>query len=49
MADYRYPQTILDEDADYLLVNVVDYQPPGLGSGGNSFADFFDQLWRRFR
>lgn len=42
MADFRYPLTVIDDDADYLLVNVVDYQPPGLGSGGGGFADFFD-------
>lgn len=42
MSDYRYPITMLDGDADYLLINVLEYCPPGTGGAGQDFSNFFN-------
>ena len=32
--NYRYPNTQLEQDSDFLEIKVVEYKPPGMGSGG---------------
>ena len=31
--NYRYPNTQLEEDSDFLEIKVVEYKPPGIGGG----------------
>jgi len=32
--NYRYPNTQLEEDSDFLEIKVVEYKPPGIGGAG---------------
>ena len=32
--NYRYPNTQLEQDSDFLEIKIVEYKPPGMGSGG---------------
>ena len=31
--NYRYPNTQLEEDSDFLEIKIVEYKPPGIGGG----------------
>lgn len=37
MQNLRYPLQRLESNSDYLAINIIEYNPPGIGSGGGIF------------